>query len=139
VAVAQAIGRFGNWFNQELFGAPTTQPWGLEISPANRPTGYETFSTFHPTFLYESLWCLGVAGVLVLAQRWLKLANGQVFGLYVALYCTGRGWIEMLRIDTANHILGLRLNVFTSVLVFLGAVVWLWRSRRDTKSVISGN
>lgn len=134
IAVAQSIGRFGNWFNQELFGAPTTQPWGLEISAANRPSGYEAFETFHPTFLYESLWCLLIAGVLVLAQRWLAVGRGQVFGLYVLLYCIGRGWVEMLRIDSANHILGLRLNVFTSVLVGVGALVWLVRSRRAAKS-----
>lgn len=139
IAVAQAIGRFGNWFNQELFGSPTTQPWGLEISPANRPSGYESFATFHPTFLYEALWCVAVAGVLVLAQRVLKLAHGQVFALYVALYCTGRGWIEMLRIDSANHILGLRLNVFTSVLIFIGAVTWLIRSRQHSNLDKSGN
>lgn len=138
IAVAQAIGRFGNWFNQELFGAPTTAAWGLEISPANRPAGYESFETFHPTFLYESVWCLLVAGVLVLTHRWLKLRNGQVFGLYVLLYCVGRAWVEMLRIDSANHILGLRLNVFTAVLVGLGALVWLIRSRRMSESTQIG-
>jgi prolipoprotein diacylglyceryltransferase len=84
------------------------------------------------------LWCLFVALVLVLAQRWLKLKNGQVFGLYVLMYCIGRAWVEMLRIDTANHILGLRLNVFTAVLVGIGALVWLIRSRRLSKSTQNG-
>ena len=133
IAVAQSIGRFGNWFNQELFGSPTSLPWGLEISPSRRPAGYEAFATFHPTFLYESLWCLLVAAVLVLTSRWLAAGKGQVFALYVLLYCVGRAWVEMLRIDSANHILGLRLNVFTAVLVGLGALVWLLRSRRATE------
>ena len=132
IAIAQAVGRFGNWFNQELFGAPTDLPWGLEIDYANRPTGYSDFATFHPTFLYEALWCVALAVLLVWAQKRYTLINGQVFALYVAVYCVGRGWIEMLRIDTANHILGLRLNVFTAVIVGGLAVVWLLRSRRST-------
>ena len=131
IAVAQAIGRFGNWFNQELFGAPTTLPWGLEISPANRPDGYSAFETFHPTFLYEALWCLAVAGVLVWAHRKWQLAHGQVFALYIALYCAGRIWIEMLRIDSAQTILGLRLNVFTALIVGVSAAWWFIQSRRS--------
>lgn len=129
IVVAQAIGRFGNWFNQELFGAPTTLPWGLEIDPAHRPAGYSEFATFHPTFLYEAGWNLLVAVLLVKLERRLRLANGQVFALYVLLYCVGRAGVEMLRIDTANHVLGLRLNVFTAALVGLAAAGWLWRSR----------
>ena len=130
IALAQAIGRFGNYFNQELFGSPTNLPWGLEIDFAHRPDGYETFSTFHTTFLYESLWCAGVAIVLIWAGRKFSLKNGQVFALYVALYCLGRIWIENLRIDEANHILGLRLNVITSLVVGLSAVFWLLRSQK---------
>jgi prolipoprotein diacylglyceryl transferase len=123
IAVAQAMGRFGNWFNQELFGRPTTLPWGLQIDPAHRPPGYGAYATFHPTFLYESLWCLGAAAVVVWADRRFRLGHGRAFFLYVALYTVGRFWIELLRIDDANHILGLRVNTWVSGLVFLGAVI----------------
>ena len=125
IAVAQAIGRLGNWFNQELFGAPTDLPWALEIDPANRPDGYLEIDTFHPTFLYESLWLLAMAVVLVWADRRFSMGHGRLFALYVALYCAGRVWIEALRIDDANSILGLRLNIWTSVVVGLGALVYL--------------
>ncbi len=130
IVLAQAIGRFGNWFNQELFGGPTTLPWGLEISPANRPVGYEQFATFHPTFLYESLWCVGVAIVLIWADRRFTMGHGRVFALYVLLYSCGRGWIEALRIDDANHIFGIRFNVFTSIVVIMGALTYLVLSNR---------
>ena len=130
IAVAQAIGRWGNWFNQELFGAPTTLPWALEIDPAFRPSGYEAYATFHPTFLYESLWMLAVAAVLVWADRRFRMGHGRVFALYVLLYCSGRLWIELLRIDSANTILGLRVNVWTAVLVGAGAAVYLVVSAR---------
>ncbi len=123
--VAQAVGRLGNWFNQELFGRPTDLPWGLEIAPQFRPAGFEQFATFQPTFLYELLWNLAAAAVVVWADRRFQLSHGRAFALYVALYCLGRGWIEMLRIDTAEHFLGLRLNVFTSVVVGVAAVVYL--------------
>lgn len=125
IAVAQAVGRWGNWFNSELFGRPTTLPWGLRISAAHRPPGYTTFDTFHPTFLYESLWCLLLAGVVVLADRRFRLTHGRAFALYLAGYTVGRAWIEALRIDTANHILGLRLNEWTCLIVFLGAVAYI--------------
>ena len=130
IALAQAIGRWGNWFNQELFGAPTTVPWALEIDPGRRPSGYEEFATFHPTFLYESLWMLGVALVLIWADKRFRMGHGRVFALYVLLYCLGRVWIEYLRIDTANTVLGVRLNVWTSILVGLGALVYLVVSAR---------
>ncbi len=119
---AQAIGRLGNYFNQELFGAPTTLPWGLEIDSAHLPTGYMPGTLFHPTFLYELLWCLGAALVLVLAQKPLKLYGGQLFATYVALYSLGRVWIENLRIDQAHIIAGLRLNVWTTLILLFGAV-----------------
>jgi prolipoprotein diacylglyceryl transferase len=125
IAVAQAIGRLGNWFNQELFGAPTDLPWALEIDPAQRPADYLEVETFHPTFLYESLWLIAMAVVLVWADRRFSMGHGRLFALYVALYCAGRVWIEALRIDDANTILGLRLNIWTSVIVGLGAVVYL--------------
>jgi prolipoprotein diacylglyceryl transferase len=130
IALAQAIGRFGNWFNQELFGAPTTLPWALQIDPANRPAGFQAYETFHPTFLYESVWMVGVALVLIWSDRRFRLGHGRVFALYVALYCAGRLWIEMLRIDTANQVLGLRLNVWTALLVGLGAVAYFLISTR---------
>ena len=130
IVLAQAIGRLGNWFNQELFGSPTDLPWGLQIDPANRPVGYEAFSTFHPTFLYEALWSLGVFAVLIWADRRFRMGHGRVFALYVALYCLGRVWIEMLRIDTANTVAGLRLNVWTAIIVGLGAVISLVVSAR---------
>jgi prolipoprotein diacylglyceryl transferase len=130
IALAQAIGRLGNYFNQELFGSPTTLPWGLEISPANRPEGYAEYATFHPTFLYESLWLVALALVVMWADRRFNLGHGRAFALYVLIYTVGRVWIEALRIDSANHILGMRLNVWTSILVGLGALAYLVISSR---------
>jgi prolipoprotein diacylglyceryl transferase len=130
IALAQAIGRWGNYFNQELFGKPTTVPWALEIDPAHRPAGYEQFATFQPTFLYESLWLIGMVLVLVWADKRFRMGHGRVFALYVLLYCIGRFWIESLRIDDAHHILGLRLNDWTSILVGLGALIYLIVSAR---------
>ena len=130
IALAQAIGRWGNWFNQELFGRPTDLPWGLEISPARRPDGYEAFETFHPTFLYESLWLVGVALVVIWADRRFTMGHGRAFALYVLLYTAGRVWIEALRIDPVNTVGGIRLNVWTSIIVGLGALIYLvWSAR----------
>lgn len=140
--VAQAIGRLGNWFNSELFGRPTTFPWGLEIDRAYRPNGYEQFATFHPTFLYELVWNLLVAAVLIWADRHFRLGHGKVFALYVALYCLGRFWIEALRIDTVTEIGGFRLNNYTSLIVFVAAVawlVWLVRNRPGREEVVEGS
>ncbi|MEU2746273.1 prolipoprotein diacylglyceryl transferase [Streptomyces collinus] len=122
IAFAQAIGRWGNWFNQELYGKPTDLPWALEITSSadGRVPG-----TYHPTFLYESLWCIGVAFLVIWADRRFRLGHGRAFALYVAAYCTGRAWIEYMRVDDAHHILGLRLNVWTAILVFLLAVTYL--------------
>lgn len=130
IALAQAIGRIGNYFNQELFGSPTTLPWGLEILPGNRPADYVDYATFHPTFLYESLWLVGVALAVIWADRRFNLGHGRAFALYVLLYTLGRVWIEALRIDSANEILGLRLNVWTSIIVGLGALAYLVISSR---------
>lgn len=124
IALAQAIGRWGNWFNQELFGSPTTAPWGLQIDLANRPAGFEQYETFHPTFLYESMWCIVVAFVVLWADRRFNLGHGRVFALYVATYCLGRLVFELVRIDNATLIFGVRINVFTSVLVAAGAVAY---------------
>ncbi|PRZ03453.1 prolipoprotein diacylglyceryl transferase [Isoptericola sp. CG 20/1183] len=127
--VAQAIGRLGNWFNQELFGAPTELPWGLEIDVAYLPvdpaTGlqYAEGTLFHPTFLYEMLWNLAAAALLIWLDRRYRLGHGRVFWAYVVIYTLGRVWIEMLRIDTAEMVLGMRLNVWTSLVVGLGALV----------------
>jgi prolipoprotein diacylglyceryl transferase len=135
VIVAQALGRWGNWFNQELYGRPTDLPWGLEIDPEHYPSG-RTFAegtTFHPTFLYECLWNLGVFGLLIWADRRFKLGYGRMVALYVMGYTLGRGWIEMLRIDTVelNDVGGLRFNVWTSIVMFLVALAWfVYSSRR---------
>lgn len=130
IALAQAIGRWGNYFNQELFGKPSGLPWALEIDPAHRPDGYEQYATFQPTFLYESLWCVLVALVVIWADRRFQLGHGRAFALYVATYCLGRLWFELLRIDDATHVLGLRVNIFTSVIIGLGAVGYLIVSAR---------
>lgn len=124
IPLAQAFGRWGNWFNQELFGGPTTLPWGLAIDPGRRPDGYEGYSTFQPTFLYESLWDLGVVGLVLWVEARFKVTGGRLFAVYVMGYTGGRAWIEYLRIDTVNHVLGLRLNVWTSVIVFAAAAAY---------------
>ncbi|MEV7971934.1 prolipoprotein diacylglyceryl transferase [Cellulomonas sp. NPDC089187] len=121
--IAQAVGRLGNWFNQELFGGPTTLPWGLEIDAAHLPAGYEVGTLFHPTFLYELLWNLAGAALLIWLDRRFRLGHGRVFWLYVVVYTTGRLWIELVRIDPAHTILGLRVNVWTSIIVGVGALV----------------
>jgi len=133
VVVAQAIGRIGNYFNQEVFGKPTELPWGLEIDSVNRPNGFESYSTFHPTFLYELLWCLVVAALLIKLPGVLKLITskqGDVFALYILGYTAGRVWIETLRIDEANLILGLRLNIWVSLIVLITASAYLIASKR---------
>ncbi|MGW5865413.1 prolipoprotein diacylglyceryl transferase [Streptomyces sp. NPDC055239] len=121
IAFAQAIGRWGNWFNQELYGKATDLPWALKITSAEdgRVPG-----TYHPTFLYESLWCIGVGFLVIWADRRFKLGHGRAFALYVASYCAGRGWIEYMRVDDAHHVLGVRLNVWTAIAVFVLAVVY---------------
>ncbi|WUT03406.1 prolipoprotein diacylglyceryl transferase [Streptomyces sp. NBC_00704] len=122
IALAQAIGRWGNWFNQELYGKETDLPWALHITSSadGRVPGY-----YHPTFLYESLWCVGVALLVIWADRRFKLGHGRAFALYVAAYCVGRAWIEYMRVDDAHHILGLRLNDWTALVVFLLAVAYI--------------
>jgi prolipoprotein diacylglyceryl transferase len=132
IPVAQAIGRFGNWFNQELFGRPTDLPWALRIDPDNRPEGYETFEAFHPTFLYEALWCLAVAGALLLVERRKRLRPGQLFALYVALYTVGRWAIETLRIDPAAEVSGFRVNELVAPAVgLLALLAFALLGRRD--------
>jgi prolipoprotein diacylglyceryl transferase len=121
--VAQALGRLGNWFNQELFGGPTTLPWGLRIDDAHLPAGYAPGTLFHPTFLYEIVWNLAGAALLIWLDRRFRLGYGRVFWAYVMIYTAGRFWIEHLRIDEAHHVLGMRLNDWTAIVVFLGALV----------------
>lgn len=120
ILIAQAIGRIGNYFNQELFGGPTTLPWGLQID--HPPSQFPVGTLFHPTFLYELLWNLAMAALIIYVDRKLRLGYGRVFWLYVAAYTAGRGWIEGLRIDEAQIIAGLRLNVWVSILVFIFAL-----------------
>ncbi|SCK23894.1 prolipoprotein diacylglyceryl transferase [Streptomyces sp. WMMB 322] len=130
VALAQAIGRWGNWFNQELYGRATDLPWALKIDAQHRPVDTPSLATYHPTFLYESLWCVGVAALVIWADRRFKLGHGRVLGLYIASYTVGRFWIEYLRVDDAHHIAGLRLNDWTSLVVFVAAVIGIVISAR---------
>ena len=123
LVLAQAIGRWGNYFNQELYGRPTSLPWGLEINASHSPNGVA--GTFHPTFLYESIWDVLVALLVIWVDRRLRLTRGRAFALYVAAYTLGRFWIESLRIDDAHKFLGLRLNDWTSVVVFAGGIAFL--------------
>ena len=128
----QGIGRLGNWFNQELFGRPTTLPWALEIDPAHRPSGYESYETFHPTFLYEMGWNITGGFLLLWAERRFHLGRGRLFCLYAMYYTFGRFFIEAVRIDPANTVGGFRINNWVSLLVFMAALaafVWLTRAR----------
>lgn len=137
VVLAQAIGRLGNYFNQELYGRETTVPWGLEIFYRRDPAGFVDVHSLdgvstgqlavvvHPTFLYELLWNVLVFGVLIYLDRRFTIGHGRLFGLYVALYCIGRFGVELMRDDTATHIAGIRINLFTSTFVFIGAVVYV--------------
>jgi prolipoprotein diacylglyceryl transferase len=136
--LAQAIGRWGNYWNQELFGGPTNLPWGLEIDPAHRPAQYLDRPTFQPTFLYESLWDLTGVGLLLLVDRRFKIRPPALFCLYVAWYTFGRTFEELMRVDPSHHFLGERLNFWVSLVVFLAAAVafvWLQfgRSPREAR------
>lgn len=137
IVLAQAIGRLGNYFNQELYGRETTVPWGLEIFYRRDPSGVvdvhsldgvsteQVAAVVHPTFLYELLWNLLVFALLIYVDRKYRLGHGRLFALYVASYCVGRFWIELMRDDTATLIAGIRVNVFTATFVFIGAVVYM--------------
>jgi prolipoprotein diacylglyceryl transferase len=146
IVVAQAIGRLGNWFNNELYGRATDLPWALRIyewdaslgRAVTGPDGQPVVQgTYHPAFLYELLWNLGVAALVIWADRRFRLSHGRAFALYVAAYCAGRLWIELLRIDAAERVLGVRLNVVTSVVVGLLAVAYLVWQRGRPPEVIS--
>jgi len=124
IAVAQAIGRLGNWWNQELFGRPSDLLWAVQISPTKAAAaGYPGVATFHPTFLYEMLWNLGLFAVLVLVDRRRNLRPGTLLPIYIGGYFLGRLWIEALRVDTASIIFGLRVNIWLSILGIVGAIV----------------
>ena len=131
--VAQAIGRVGNWFNQELFGGPTTLPWALKIDPEHRPSGYEQYATFHPTFLYEIVWNIGLAALLVWLGHHRRIRAPGLFALYVAGYSLGRIGEELLRVDPAHHILGLRLNFYVASILFLVGIAWFVRVQRGPR------
>ena len=133
ILIAQAIGRWGNWFNGELFGRPTTLPWGLKIPLINRPTGYAGYATFHPTFLYESIWCLLCAAVILYLPAVRKLRVGSTFLLYITLYCAGRVWIEALRIDRAHLIFGIRLNVWVALLCGIFSAMFIFLRQRKVE------
>jgi hypothetical protein len=142
LAVAQGIGRWGNWFNQELYGRPTDLPWAVRISDPDKQVvpGVELY---HPTFLYESLWDLFlVAGVLLVVDHRWRLGKGRLFALYVALYTAGRGWIEALRIDEAHKFWGLRVNDWVSIVLFTAAVAVLLfvpgRRAKDEPAALAG-
>ncbi|MGY2064032.1 prolipoprotein diacylglyceryl transferase [Blastococcus sp. SYSU DS0619] len=144
--VAQAIGRLGNWFNNELYGGPTDLPWALTIyewSGGQAVTGPDgeplVLGTFHPTFLYEMLWNLAAAGLVIWADRRFRLGHGRAFALYVAAYCAGRLWIELLRTDPAETLFGVRINVFTSIIVGLLAVAYfIWQRGRPREVITRG-
>lgn len=141
IVFAQALGRWGNWFNNELYGDPTTKPWGLTIHcmddttrnavPCSGVPGTTTIAGhYQPTFLYESIWCVLVGLLVIWADRRFRLGHGRAFALYVLCYTIGRGWIEHLRSDYAHHFLGLRLNDWTAIVVGLGALAYLIISSR---------
>jgi prolipoprotein diacylglyceryl transferase len=131
--VAQAIGRIGNYFNQELFGGPTSLPWALQISPAHRPPGYESFATFQPTFLYELIWNLGLAGFLVWLGRTRSIRPPGLFALYVTGYSGFRIFEELLRVDPSAHILGLRLNFFVACALTAAGAAWFVAIQRGVR------
>lgn len=132
ILVGQIFGRLGNYFNQELFGRPTTLPWGLQIDLQHRPLGFEQYATFHPTFLYEMLWNLAAIGILLLIERRFCPRGGMMMGFYLCAYSLGRFWVENLRMDQANQFLGLRINAWTSLLMFiLGVALAIWCYRQN--------
>ncbi|MDT5022622.1 MAG: hypothetical protein QOI33_3146 [Mycobacterium sp.] len=153
IVLAQAIGRLGNYFNQELFGRETTMPWGLEIFYRRDPAGFvdvhsldgvstgQLAMVVQPTFLYELLWNLFLFVVLIFLDRRFTLGHGRLFATYVAGYCIGRFWVELLRDDTATHIAGIRINSFTSTFVLIGAVVYLILAPkgREDPATLSGS
>ena len=125
--IAQAIGRVGNWWNQELFGEPTSRAWGLEIDPERRPDEFLLSETFHPVFLYEALWNLVAAGVLLVLDRFYRFRPPALFALYVVLYTGFRFFLEQLRVDPSKEWAGMRVNAWVSLVLFVGALAFfIW-------------
>ena len=138
ILIAQAIGRLGNWFNGELFGKPSRLPWAVAIPYPNRPDGYQSFATFTPTFAYEALWCVATALIILYLPLVRRLAPGNTFLLYLALYCLGRTWIETLRIDSAHRIGGVRINVWVALTCLVVSLIALIvRQRHKNAPVLS--
>ena len=131
IAIGQAIGRWGNWFSQELYGRPSSLPWAVQISPAHRLPGYESFATFQPAFLYESGWDLLVAAAVIWATRRFALTGDRAFALYVAAYSVGMFAAQAVRIDYSHYILGLRVNEWVAIAAFAGAAWYLYRTARS--------
>ncbi len=140
VLLAQAFGRLGNYFNNELFGLPTTLPWGLEISTSNDayPTGLPAGVLFHPTFLYEIIWnCLGFVALILVGKR-IKLRQGQMFALYLVVYSVGRSFIESIRIDPSEIYFGLRTNVWSAIFgAIVGLILFIWSRKNALASEAS--
>ncbi|HWI21507.1 MAG TPA: prolipoprotein diacylglyceryl transferase [Baekduia sp.] len=136
--VGMAIGRIGNYFNQELFGGPTTLPWGLQIDPEHRPDGYEQYATFHPTFLYEIIWNLLLAAALIWLGKRRQVRPPGLFALYVAGYSGFRIFEELLRTDPAHHIYGLRLNFYVASALFVAGLTWFVRTQRQDLATADG-
>jgi prolipoprotein diacylglyceryl transferase len=135
IPLAQAIGRWGNYFNQELFGTPSELPWAIIIDPAHRPDGYEQFETFHPTFLYESLWnALILVPVILWLEKRGKLAKGVSFGIYIVMYSFIRFSMELLRTDTSFRLFGISRNGWISVAAFVGGWVWIWYMQKRAEN-----
>ena len=142
LALAQCIGRWGNYFNQELFGRPTNLPWGLEIGQRKRPIEYAAEDTFHPAFLYESLWNALVVFMLIKLGKTGKLSSGLLMAAYFAFYSIGRLWIEALRIDEASNLAGLRINIWVFTVVFIVSAVILFvgvRKNITPNQVVNSN
>ncbi len=139
VALGQAIGRWGNWWNQELYGRPTDLPWGLEIDPEHRISGFGEFETFHPTFLYESLWNLALFAFLIWLDRRQILKPGKLVWVYAGAYAIGRLWIEALRIDPATELAGVRVNLWMMGLVLALSAFMLRNGLRGNASKTSGD
>jgi prolipoprotein diacylglyceryl transferase len=130
LAFGQAVGRWGNWFDQQLYGRPTTLPWGVEIAPEQRVRGYENFATFQPAFLYESIWDVFVGLLVIYAVRRFLLTGDRAFALYAGAYAVGGFLVQSLRIDPSHHVLGLRVNQLVLAVVFAAAVAYLYLTRR---------